>query len=61
MIDHDDKAITPTGKSSDCGPIYRYSFTLEDLPRASWYFAVQAVDQAGRLSGYSNEAVKTIE
>lgn len=37
------------------------TYTIEELPTGTFYFAVTAVDTAGNESGYSNEARKTID
>lgn len=49
-----------SGKRDACGEISTCTYTVRDLPSASWYFAVQAVDSVGNVSDYSNEAIKTI-
>jgi hypothetical protein len=36
------------------------SVTIEDLAPATWHFSVKAVNAAGAVSGFSNEAQKTI-
>ena len=36
------------------------SVTIEDLAPATWYFSVKALNAAGAVSGFSNEAQKTI-
>lgn len=51
---------TDTGRSTECGPVMNYTFLVENLESASWYFAVQAVDASGNASGYSNEVIKTV-
>lgn len=56
-----DMSAVDTGRSTECGKIQSYSYVVEDLGTASWYFAVQAVDSAGNVSDYSNEAIKTIQ
>lgn len=50
-----------TGRSTACGPVRSYSYLVDNLSPASWYFAVRAVDNAGNISNYSNEAIKTIQ
>jgi|SRR5690606_38497101 len=57
----EDMSAVDTGRSTDCGKIKSYSYVVEDLGTASWYFAVQAVDSAGNVSDYSNEAIRTIQ
>lgn len=36
------------------------SFQVDNLPSGTWYFSMKAVDTAGNLSKFSNEASKTI-
>jgi hypothetical protein len=55
-----DLAATGTGETGTCGEIYRYTYTLEDLGVASWFFAVRAIDGEGSSSERSNEVIKTI-
>lgn len=50
-----------TGAANACGQPQACNYIIEDLESASWYFAVQAVDQDGKASDFSNEAIKTIE
>jgi hypothetical protein len=54
-------SASETGRSTDCGSIKSYSYLVENLGSASWYFAVKAVDSSGNVSDYSNEAIKTIQ
>ncbi len=56
----DEMAASKTGNSDACGEIVSYTFLVDKLDSASWYFAVQAVDADGNTSDYSNEVVKTI-
>lgn len=50
-----------TGRSTDCGDVRSYSYLVDNLSPASWYFAVRAVDKAGNRSDYSNEAITTVQ
>lgn len=60
-VDAGSLSSVPTGKSDGCGEIRSFSYMIDKLGTASWYFAVQAIDEAGNVSEYSNEAVKTIQ
>ena len=37
------------------------TYTINDLPPATYYFSVTAYDEIGNESGYSNEVSKTIQ
>lgn len=50
-----------TGRTDECGQVRSLSYMVDGLGKASWYFAVQAVDSGGSVSEFSNEAVKTIQ
>lgn len=60
-IDADDMASSDTGRSSDCGAVHSYSYLVDNLEQGSWHFAVRAVDTAGNVSDYSNEAIRTVQ
>jgi hypothetical protein len=47
--------------NADGTPIKTCSFMIDELPTASWYFAVQAVDSSGMASDFSNEVIKTVQ
>lgn len=57
----EDVAPSSTGRSTACGEIRSYSYMVENLSPASWYFAVRAVDADGQVSDYSNEVLRTVE
>jgi len=57
----DASTCTDTGRADACGSILRCSHEVTDLTPASWYFAVQAIDQSGLVSESSGELVKTIQ
>lgn len=59
--------LIPTGEIScsavsntACGEIRQCSVTLQVSRPAAWYIALQAVDQYGQSSDYSNEVVATV-
>lgn len=63
---HYERELALDAADLDCaapsnGAAPRCSFTLEDLSVAHWYFVVQAVDSAGNVSAFSNEAMKTVQ
>ncbi len=60
-ISASEMACSATEEVDACGTVKSCTYMVEDLPTASWYFAVQAVDSAGNISDYSNEEVKTIQ
>lgn len=60
-VEADDMASSDTGRSTNCGAVRSYSYLLDNLETGSWYFAVRAVDAAGNVSDYSNEAIRTIQ
>lgn len=60
-LEASEMSCSATGQANSCGEVQSCTVLLENIPTASWYFAVQAVDAAGNASGYSNEMVKTIQ
>lgn len=61
VVKVDDIKPSATGRSTECGEVKSYSYMVENLSPASWYFAVRAVDANGQVSDYSNEAIRTVE
>lgn len=61
QVEADEMASSDTGRSTNCGSVHSYSYLVDNLDTGSWYFAVRAVDSAGNISDYSNEAVRTIQ
>jgi hypothetical protein len=60
-VDAEDLQSVDTGRTDECGSVRSLSYMVDNLDKASWYFAVQATDSAGNVSGFSNEAIKTIQ
>lgn len=56
----EDLACVTTGNSS-CGPVRTCSFLVENLESSTWHFAVQAIDDQGNVSDYSEEAIITVQ
>jgi hypothetical protein len=61
VVNVSEMSSSETGRTTECGSVKSYTFLVENLDTASWYFAVQAVDTAGKASAYSNEVVKTVQ
>ncbi len=63
-IDLNDSALDcqQTGFDSQCNQaIMTCTYTTPPIAVGNWYFAVQAYSSTGILSGFSNEAMKTIQ
>lgn len=61
VVKVDEIKPSETGRSTECGEVKSYSYMVENLSPASWYFAVRAVDATGQVSDYSNEVIRTVQ
>jgi len=61
VVKVEDIKPSATGRSTECGDVESYTYLVENLSPASWYFAVRAVDTNGEVSSYSNEVFRTVE
>jgi hypothetical protein len=61
VIPREELSCVDSGTTDACGVVLTCTHSVENLDTASWYFAIQVVDNAGSVSDYSNEAIKTIE
>jgi len=61
QLSQGDISCTQTAYDNACGaPAMTCSFVTDVLPPDTWYFAIQAYDQPGNVSGLSNEIVRVI-
>lgn len=54
-------SCSPSGTSNVCGNILTCTYTVNGLGSGTWYFALDAFNSTGDVSGYSNVASKVVE
>lgn len=60
-VDANNLVCVDSNRDSSCGYHPRCSFMVDDLETGSYYFAMQAVDNNGNVSSYSNEVIYTVQ
>lgn len=56
----DQASCITTSEITSCGSVQVCSYTINDLPSATWFVAVAAYDMAGNDGPLSNEATYTV-